>query len=274
MCDDFDYTKISLEEGISNVPESIYKYRKWDDKYQKTILSERIVFMAPPSSFEDKKDCKIIKRFDLMTEEDIFNKYVSMSKRKNPSWTISQHKEHAAEWTVKSPMKDPLHIKATQDHYFQEFDKRFGVLSLTAIPSNYQMWTKYSDNGKGFCVGFNSLELFKFLGGGGKVNYCNKLPDIFHDDSMEVEHFKQVFSKEMKWKFEEEYRTYKFYREPASIKDRQIKIPSSAFKEVIFGWNTSKENVEEIMQSCANQNLNIKFKKIYLEDEKIGIVNF
>jgi hypothetical protein len=271
MCEELDYKKINRLEGISNLPKTLYKYRKWNDKNQKTILSERIVFMSAPTGFEDKKDCKLVKRFDLMTEEDIFNKYLELSLSKDSNWSREQHIKHAKEWTLNSPMKNPEHIKKTQEFHFQEFDKRFGVFSITANPVNLEMWNKYSDNGTGFCVGFDTLELFNHLGGGGLVNYCKKLPDIYHDDELEVEHFKQVFSKEMKWKFEEEYRTHKFYRNPAKLDDRRIEIPPTVFKEVIFGWNISKEYKAEIMQACSFQNLDVKFKTCRLEGELIKL---
>jgi len=260
-----------LFENNPEVPEVIYKYRDWDDKYQKTIISERTLFMASPTSFEDKKDCKLLKRFDLMTEQDIYDKYLEDSKNNNPERTRQQHRAFARECTKKSPMRNKENISQLQEDHFQEWSARFGVLSLTANCSNLEMWNKYSNHGKGFCVGFKSNKLFPYLGGGGKVQYYEILPYIYHNDSIEVEHAKQTFSKELKWKFEQEYRTHKFFPHPATITDRQIIVPADSFKEVIFGYSMNEKVKEEIKETCKNQELNIEFKQCDLENEEIKI---
>ncbi|WP_200979842.1 DUF2971 domain-containing protein [Echinicola sp. 20G] len=251
--------ELSFDEW-PDIPDTIYKYRIWNDKYQKTILTERIVFMAPPTSFEDKRDCKLLKRYDLMTEKDIYEKYFMVSKKEHPNWTRQQHRKFARDWTKNSPLKNHDFVKKQQEEDFLEYDKRFGVLSLTANFANLDMWNKYSGNGSGFCAGFDPKILFNHLGGGGPVQYYDKLPDILHNDKFEVERFKQVFSKERKWEFEQEYRTHKFYPAPATIDDRQIEIPTEAYKEVIFGWNTDEETKGQIMGVCENQNLQVEFK--------------
>lgn len=261
-------------ENIPDKPQIIYKYRKWDDKYQKTILTDRVVYMAAPTSFEDKKDCKLLKRYDLMTEHDLFNMYLQSSLSENIGWSIIQHKDFAEDWTKKSPLKDKNYTKKKQEEHFQEFDGQFGVLSLTGKCALSEMWVKYSDEGRGFCVGFDSAALFKHLGGGGIVNYYDELPQILHNDSFEVEYCKQIYSKEKKWEFEEEYRTHKFYAKPASISDRQITIPSEAYEEVIFGWQMAEPTRNEIKNVCAKQNLKVTFKENLFQDNDIEIRNF
>jgi hypothetical protein len=250
--------QISYDE-IDNFPATIYKYRSWTDKYHQEILTEQIVFMAKPTSFEDPMDCKLQKRYDLLTDDDIYNKYLQSSKQDNPTWTRQQHRKFARDWFKKSPMRNKEHIKQLQSEHFDEFDNRFGVLSLTANPRLYAMWDKYSDKHQGFCVGFDTKKMFKNLSGGGEVTYYDKLPDILPSDSYEEEHFKQVFSKETKWNFEEEYRTHKFYQKAATIADRRIKIPKDCYKEIIFGANLPDAHRQEIISICKEQSLAIEF---------------
>jgi len=252
-------------------PDNVYKYRIWNDVFHKSILSERKVYLARPTSFEDKKDCKLFVRYDLMTKLDIYKKYQDLSKKDNPHWSKEEHKKHALKWTTKSPLKDKMNVKKQQEEHFQEFDERFGVLSLTANKSNLAMWNKYSNNGIGFCVGFDSEILFERLGGGGEVMYYSKLPDIYHNDCFNIEHAKQVFSKEEKWSFEEEYRTHKFYENPASVLDRQIVLPPEAFREIIFGWNTTEQDKNDIIQTCKLQGLKVVFKKCSLQNSEVII---
>jgi uncharacterized short protein YbdD (DUF466 family) len=262
--------EMSFDE-MPDIPDTLYKYRNWDDEYQKTILTERTVYMAAPTSFEDKKDCKLLKRYDLMTEQDMYEKYLKTSKEDHPNWTRQQHRAFARESTKHSPMKDKEFIKKQQEKNFIEYDKRFGVLSLTANSSNLEMWNKYSNKGQGFCVGFDPKILFNHLGGGGAVQYYDELPDILHNDEYEIERFKQVFSKEKKWEFEQEYRTHKFYPFPASVRDRQIEVPKEAYKEVIFGWRMKEEVQDMIIEACKDQGLKVNFYISSIKSELVEI---
>ncbi len=100
---------ISYDE-LNNLPLKIYKYRTWTDSFHQEIISKQVVFMARPSSFKDPFDCKLPKRYDLLSGEDIYNKYFSDSKQDYPNWTQQQHKQFAKEWYKKSPMRDKEHL--------------------------------------------------------------------------------------------------------------------------------------------------------------------
>ena len=247
-------------KDLKGIPKVLYKYRNWSDVLHKTILSQQIVFMANPSTFEDPLDCKLVKRFDLLTDEQLFQVYLTHSEKNNSSFTAEGHYQYAVDSFKQSPMHNNEHIKQLQFNHLVEFFKRFGVLSLTANPFNNMMWTKYSDKNKGFCVGFNSDEMFQHLGGGGRVLYYDELPIILPTDDFSIEHRKQVFSKEKKWEFEEEYRTHKFYPYEASTIDRSIILPKRCFKEVIFGNSISETDRDEIIALCKSQELEVVFK--------------
>lgn len=264
-------TETTIDE-MDQLPPVIYKYRTWDDKYHREIITDQIVFMARPTSFEDPMDCKLQKRYDLLTDEEIFNKYLqsSLDDPNHYYWTPQQHLSFAKDWLINDPMRDKEYLKKSQEDHFNQFDDRFGVLSLTANPKNEKMWEEYSNNHKGFCVGFNTKLMFKHLGGGGEVIYYDELPIINAFDSFDIEHFKQVFSKEMKWSYEEEYRTHKFYKSPADNDDRRIKLPKECYSETIFGAFQPKIQREEIIDVCIEQNLNVQF---YTESINNGVVD-
>ncbi len=132
------------------------------------------------------------------------------------------------------------------------------------------MWNEYSENHQGFCVGFDTKKLFKSLGGGGLVVYDDDLPDILPFDSHEVEHFKQVYTKKEKWAFEEEYRTYKFYLQTATVDDRRIKIPKECYNEIIFGARQQESHRQEIISICKEQELEVEY---YVETTNENIVS-
>lgn len=238
-----------------DLPDLIYKYRDWSDNYHKTILTQRQVYLASPSTFEDKLDCKIPIRYDLLTDKDIFDKYLYYSKLDNQGWSREQHRKHAREWTKKSPLKDQARIKEFQEEFFKDFFERFGVLSLTAEPQNDDMWIKYSDNFKGFCVGFNTVIMFDSLGGGGNVNYYDDLPIIYPEpkQSLDEQYVYQVYSKERKWEFEKEYRTNKFSYKPLTNSERIVTLPPESYKCVILGKNMAEASKEELKKSIPKE---------------------
>ena len=112
-----------------------------------------------------------------------------------------------------------------------------GILSLTENPDKDAMWKKYAAENKGFCIGYDTKIMFKYLGGGGPVYYTDEIPIIMPEPftSFEEAMRYRIYYKLKKWKFEEEYRTKKFWPHPASIEDRQIQLPKEAFKRVILG---------------------------------------
>lgn len=237
------------------LPETIYKYRVWTTHNHKTIITKRILFMAPPSSFEDPLDCKNPVRWDLLTDEEIFSRYYDDIKEMKPGWKEYQWRNFANQKTKSSPLKDEKLVKKHVEQTDRDFDARFGVLSLTANPNNDQMWKSYSDNYKGFCVGFHPEILFTHLGGGGDVNYVKEHPTIYPKPrhSYKEQHFLLVFSKLEKWSYEQEYRTHKFYPKPTTPDDRQIIIPPEAYKEIIIGKKMDEAMKKDLVDSIPNE---------------------
>lgn len=265
-------TKIKTYDDL-DVPESIYKYRYWESNNHKTIITKREVFFAKPSSFEDPYDCKNLIRYDLLTEKDIFDHYFLDSKEKNPSWNRRQHREFAKKWTKKSLIKDKEYVKEAQRKDFEEYDEQFGVLSLTPDALNYEMWKYYSNNLKGFVVGFNTKIMFRYLGGGGAVVYYDELPIIYPrpKHSFEVQAFLQNYSKLRKWEFEKEYRTQLFKPYKMSDRDRTIKLPPEAYKEILLGPFIEETTKLNLINSIPNELKHIKIINTKLIDNKIII---
>lgn len=260
-----------FSEMTAVFPDIVYKYRSWTDDYHKTIINKRVVYMAPPMSFEDPKDCKGLVRYDLMSDDDIFKMYLYQSKEDNPQRTISQHRRHAKDWTKKKILKDHEHIRKLQEDNFKEFSARFGVLSVTGNPLNVEMWNKYSDMGQGFCVGYKSEILFRLMGSGGDVNYVEDLPNIFWNDDFETRRSKQIFYKESKWEFEQEYRLTKFWPNPAFVQQRCIEVPCEAYLQIIFGWNMPEGHKEEIIRYCKEQDIKVKLFQASIVKEDVQI---
>ncbi len=244
---------IKTIDDLDSIPKILYKYRSWDNSYHKTILTEQQVFFASPTSFEDPLDCKNQVRYDLLTDEEIFQKYLSDSQFKNPNYSEDQHHKWAKKYYEKSPLRDPARLNKIQKEMFKKYDRRIGILSLTAHPKESKMWEKYSNEHRGFCIGFNAKSLFKSLGGGGIVDYVEELPDIHPFFSFEEQHYLQVYKKLEKWEFEKEYRTHIFSNSPKSEGDRIVKVPADSYNCVIIGSQMPKLKKEELKKSITKK---------------------
>ena len=219
--------------------------------------------MASPSSFDDPNDCKNPLRYDLLSEKEQYGMYYEARKKASPKSKPNEIHNWAIHQVKNSPLRTEEGAKKAQEESEKEFDERFGVLCLTANPTNHKMWESYGDNYKGFCVGFHSELLFPHLGGGGAVDYVNELPIIYPKPrhSYEQQHLLLVFKKLEKWSFEEEYRTHKFYPYPVKIEDRLIQIPAKAYCEIILGKNMDKKISEELIGSLPEELKHVKIIK-------------
>lgn len=246
-------------------PLVLYKYRDWSNPFHKKVLVEPSIYLAAPSDFEDPLDCKTPIRYDLLADYELFDNYLNESKRLNKHFnTFQKHLDWAGSWFLKSPINDPKRLKEIDDAATKGYDERIGILSLTEDPLNILMWDKYSNHLKGFCVGYNSHLLFRFLGGGRIVEYCKELPIIKPFEEPFSVHFKRVYHKEDKWSFEKEYRTHKFWPDRASEKERNVRISKECIVEVIFGPNISAEHKQEIENI-----IKLKLPKVKLIETKL-----
>ena len=230
------------------LPEIIYKYRDWSDDYHKRFITEREVFLASPESFEDELDCHNPTRFDLLTKKQIYEYFLWSSKNDNPNFSRQQHRAFARDWAKHSLVNDKKYVKKFMEDSIAEYYAHDGILSLTENWNNDAMWEKYANDEKGFCIGYNTRVMFKYLGGGGPVTYADEIPIIMPEPFMQPEQAmrNRIYYKLKKWEFEEEYRTKKFWPNPPSISDRQIKLPIEAFNRVILGNKMSDEHRFEI----------------------------
>lgn len=255
--EDWKLKRISFEEAYH--PVTVYKYRSWDNQFHKTIITDQTVYFARPTSFEDPFDCKLQKRYDLMTDCNILAKYIEVSREDHPNLSREQHRDFVKYWVENSPLHDKNYVKQVMEQEFKDFDGQFGVLSLTPNPSNLTMWEKYSNEHRGFCVGFNFLEVHHFFGGGIPVQYYDVLPIINWNDPLELEIIKRIGSKDKKWEKEEEYRAHKFNHNLRLEENRIVKIPSSCYTHVIFGAIMPDHDRTEIIDVCKKNRLYVGF---------------
>lgn len=86
-------------------------------------MTEQVVFMAQPTSFEDKMDYKNLIRYDLLTPIEIYDKYYNHSKVLHPHFDELDHRAFATKEFLESPLFNQNHNREIALDYFKGFDE-------------------------------------------------------------------------------------------------------------------------------------------------------
>lgn len=266
----FELEYRTFDEMVGEFPETVYKYRRWNNKFDKRVITHGELYFASPREFEDKEDCKQTVRFEkLSTEEKIawIEHGVKTQKQKeNKNWSDKTIKERALKIYENAPIRDSKKAKEVTEKILQKYFDITGVLSLAFNSSSVRMWNEYAENHQGFCVGFDSKLLFesKIAGKGGYVDYVEELPKIYPEPIMDFQTQAnlQIFSKLKKWDYEEEYRLHMIRDHKLEINDRRKYPPAEAFKEIIIGKNMAEEDFEELKESLPDELSHVKIIRL------------
>ena len=234
-------------------PQVLYKYRDWDNPKHRDVLKYCTLFLASPRDFEDEKDCNVPEKYPTRRME-LYRLFMVKSKEEHPTWHKEAHRNFASYWCIHSTLAHPHELKQLKKELNEKFNNRLGILSMTTNYNNNEMWKKYANENKGFCVGFDTNILFQYVGGGGHVYYEDMLPviDFVKDDYVE-QYLKNTFFKEQKWAFEQEYRLHKRWQQTATIEQRSLKLPKECIVVIILGKYMTENNKEEI-KGIAKEN--------------------
>lgn len=246
---------------------TFYKYKSINE-YTLDSLKNKYFYYSRQEQLDDP--------FDMYTPVDTLktNEEIKELFRRDPE-TAALHtidsfkkKQEASEYDVN------LHRK------FFEVNQMFHVLSLTPICDNDAMWALYAENYRGIAIGYkvgeNKKNYFISLGQKRKINRQRNFlleqgierfyeaPDlrivlapIVYDISelkkftplMEdpLEMIGNVYIKKPLWAFEEEYRSViisPWHR----YEDLKIYYPDNVLNEIIFGYETSEEDIKKVLE--------------------------
>ncbi len=230
-------------EGI--LPERVYKYRTWSDQYHKKILTHDQLFFSTQEKLNDPFDAFFPFHYheDQMTEENVKLKLKQTVRNLSP--LISQ-----ADLDVLTAKRMAEVNFFSNDYWiesipvFQEMiNKNVGICSLANQFDHHGLWTHYGDGHRGFCLGFDTNNLYNSTGGLiGNVIYSNKenIVDLFNEDPEGL--IIALMLKSPQLNFESEIRIVK-----VGMSGKAHLYRNDCLKEVILGTNTSKQDKDEII---------------------------
>ena len=256
------------------LPRYLYKYRDWNDKFHKRILTHNEIYFPSARKFNDPFDSTIPMRYDLLTDEEtreIFRKKIVQD---NPSFSAELIEDRVNYWFSRQEW-----LKPENEEKFQEIKYgTFGILSVSNVTNNILMWSHYADSHKGFCVGFDTKAFDKFIKQQAedfgividpiKVIYTKEYPKLIPSDFKDdVEYGEVQFKYKSKlWSYEKEYRYVHI-----GIADISFGLDSGIIKKVILGCKMLKENKQEIKDILVKSNNNITLYQAQKKKDEFGL---
>jgi hypothetical protein len=246
----FDRFSDIEEEVAEKAPPIIYKYRDWSNEYHPTILTDNSFWLAHPKELNDPYDIRVPVRFDYSEVDTpaFLERLRYQSQRRFPQINPSSREfivivENQYDLIRENPTKhfEENYLEMRESDLFDIV----GVFSASTNPLNETMWAHYGNNGQGFCVGLETVEIVRNSKMSfGFVTYKEE-PVLFSFLKPEVNLMNdEAYLKHSKWAYEEEFRLVSFNIK--SKKDRILTYPSSALREVLVGINISNENLDAI----------------------------
>ncbi|EON79024.1 hypothetical protein ADIS_0441 [Lunatimonas lonarensis] len=246
-------------------PSILYKYRDYHNEYNKRILFNFEIFLPSTTMFNDPYEGSIpfVYNPEDLTEENLYIRMRQLAKEENPKWSDTEIEEYCYEAMKKDLLNDPKHLEEQRLENIRKIDATFGILSLTPKYLNYLMWSHYGNSHRGFCIGFDSQDLFNEIGGTiGPVVYQRQIPkmDIF-GGPLEF-YIKQLSTKSEIWQYEDEYRIVK-----ADGSRETICYDKKIIRKIVLGCKMTQSEKQEIIDFVIKNEINCVISELSLDTE-------
>lgn len=257
-------TNVTMEylEGIPNI---LYKYRDYSNKYNQRTLFDFELFLASTSMFNDPYEGSIPFEYDPaeLTEDNIFLKLRSIAKERHPEWDEQRIQEFCFEGQQKDLLNDEKHKEYINKKNKEQIETIFGILSLTKHPMNYLMWSHYAKSHTGFCIGFDKFILFEHVQGSiGLVNYAPKVPRLKLFEDIGAFHVKQLGTKSDVWSYEDEYRIVK-----SNAANQTLNYPKEMIKNIFLGCKMKQTEKNKIIEFVSQNKIECEIYELTLDKE-------
>lgn len=256
----------SIEKMVTSekLPQFLYKYytippecTKKEDNYTEAVLTKNSIWCGNAKKFNDPFDCQLKSNASYTKSEiiDIINKLDTDDNEKSSFLNL-----------LDNPDLYPEFVKILCES-ISKLAADAGITSFTSKPNNLLMWAHYANNHSGFCLKFDVLKSKKIFTVPIKVKYETEYPDFkYLGEGGKSELIKFMFqTKSTHWKYEDEYRVLK-------AQENEYEFNKEALVEIIFGINTSDNNIEKYKKILVDNGYTTKVKFATKSDEKYELI--
>lgn len=255
-----DFVESPLFQIFNKYPRIVYKYRSWDDRYHKRMLTHNEIFMSPPNLFNDPFDCKIYENFSWLYDENQRNQRIEESLMKNRDFLIEKHGSiEEGRRLITENYSYPATFQMRSEKSTDDFNnKHIGIVSFAENCDSILMWSHYANHHKGFSIGFDEKKmkvsgLFDLCE---SVIYSEEMPNLYIDEAR-TEKIRVQLYKSNEWEYEREYRAISIFDNDQIKKPghRIVKFDDSYIKEIIFGLLTPEKHRKAISEIAKKKNI-------------------
>jgi len=230
-----------------SIPETLYKYRDWSNKYHRKLITKQEIYFSKPSEFNDPFDGNIPVRWDLMTYEECLDKNLELLNTAHKDKNQQLVKEYAKKITDEKTLWHPDKLLKERPEQLEKWNTIIGLFSLSADPYNILMWSHYSLNHSGFVIGFDTKSLsndydFDYIE---PMIYQQEYPIILGQDDTTMQFHKKFFYKSNLWNYEDEWRISINH-----ITNRVIKLQRESINQIIIGCCANLKETDRIIKLC------------------------
>ncbi len=244
-------------------PKTIYKYRDWNNKFHKRILTEKEFFLASPLSFNDPFDCRISENYHFL--KDSYNQELYIERMVNDYGERIKELGYDIELTkenFREKIKDIDKLqKGVQDYDAVQLANNFGVMSLSCRWDSIVMWSHYSNLHQGFCIGFDEEKIRKsnLFGKGGLVQYSEKFPERNPSINLHpfIESSKMLYTKSKDWEYEQEFRLSILNIEGLTLETRKVVVPDDSVSCIYLGLEIPIDHKLEILDIARKEKIKV-----------------
>jgi hypothetical protein len=211
------------------VPETLFKYRKFNE-FTESIFRDNALYFSKPRDFNDPFDCKIVDAGNYSSAEII--DYLVGCGMPRP----------AAESEAIKNAADPNYIVSLIEKIKDEIFNKHCILCLSKCPDSILMWSYYSEAHTGFVLGFDLLADPLFFAYPIHPNYVPDYPAFKYLTEKDKILTHGMFSKSELWDHEEEIRIVK--QSPSG----PYKFSKKCLTQVVFGCRTEDANRNKLIK--------------------------
>lgn len=234
----------------TNLQPVLYKYRDWNNCFHRLTIEKQLIQLSSPRKFNDPFDCAptVTIEGSKIVEESINNSIF----REHGNVSENERLKIRAEVLADPDYTNEKWREEKNDEFINYINKSCGVFCLTKEQDNILMWSNYSDNHRGFVIGFDTDKILNNSEVGNKrlVTYVDKVLPVNIDELNNVTQetiFNMIYTKSDKWHHEKEFRTVKTY-----AADKVIQLTKDYFKEIIIGYCMPPDDEEKLIIMIKN----------------------
>jgi hypothetical protein len=261
-------TEINMEL-LYGIPNTLYKYRIWEDEYNKRLITHNELYLSSANQFNDPFDATLPFRYvdKDISEENVIQKLLQVGRDVNPQLSERQLIEIAKERYQSGEFNSDEYWRKFHPEFRKQVNERYGIYCLTTKNDNLLMWSHYANSHRGFCVGFDKFKLFETAQGMiGKITYSTDFPKVPMFEEGIGGLTQLIMTKSEHWEYEDEYRITK-----SSASRKTLILDNSAFKEIILGCNIDPKSREEIISVVKAKSTSIKIYDSKIDDKEFKL---